>query len=77
MENMARINPLKSSHGMTVNASGPESLGAALFSDDRLLTVGTRIRDLYPAKNPDCLLRRVDGGFLRALVRQVTVARPE
>lgn len=43
------------------------------FSDDRLLTVGTRIRDLYPAKNPDRVLRRVDDDFLRALVTQVTV----
>jgi hypothetical protein len=42
------------------------------FTDDRLLTVGTRIRDLYPAKNPDRLIRRVDDNFLRALVGQVT-----
>lgn len=42
------------------------------FTDERLLAVGTRIRDLYPAKNPDRLLRRLDDNFLRALVRQVT-----
>lgn len=43
------------------------------FTDDRLLSVGIRIRDLYPAKNPERLLRRVDDTFLRALVSQVTV----
>jgi hypothetical protein len=42
------------------------------FSDDRLLTVGTRIRDLYPAKNPARITSRVDDTFLRDLVAQVT-----
>lgn len=42
------------------------------FTDDRLLTVGTRIRDLYPAKNPGRLATRVDNAFLRGLVGQVT-----
>jgi hypothetical protein len=42
------------------------------FTDDRLLTVGTRIRDLYPAKNADRLMKRVDETFLRELVAQVT-----
>lgn len=42
------------------------------FTDDRLLTVGTRIRDLYPAKNPSRIAERVDDGFLRGLVGQVT-----
>jgi hypothetical protein len=42
------------------------------FTDDRLLAVGARIRDLYPAKNPDRVLHRVDNAFLRALVNQVT-----
>ncbi len=42
------------------------------FTDERLLTVGTRIRDLYPAKNPDRVGQRIDDRFLRALVSQVT-----
>jgi hypothetical protein len=42
------------------------------FTDDRLLTVGTRIRDLYPAKNADRVAQRIDDRFLRALVSQVT-----
>ena len=42
------------------------------FSDERLLTVGTRIRDLYPAKNADRVAQRVDDRFLRGLVSQVT-----
>jgi hypothetical protein len=42
------------------------------FTTDRLLTVGTRIRDLYQAKNPERVTRRVDDEFLRGLVGQVT-----
>jgi P-loop Domain of unknown function (DUF2791) len=42
------------------------------FTDDRLLAVGKRIRDLYPAKNLDRLHSRLDDSFLRALVEQVT-----
>lgn len=42
------------------------------FNDERLLTVGTRIRDLYPAKNPQRLASRVDDAFLQGLVSQVT-----
>jgi hypothetical protein len=42
------------------------------FTDERLLTVGTRIRDLYPAKNVDRVAKRIDDRFLRALVAQVT-----
>ena len=42
------------------------------FTDERLLTVGTRIRALYPAKNPDRVGQRIDDRFLRALVSQVT-----
>lgn len=42
------------------------------FTDDRLLTVGTRIRDLYPAKNPSRVASRVDDAFLRGLVGQIT-----
>lgn len=42
------------------------------FTDERLFTVGTRVRDLYPAKNSERLLRRVDDSFLRGLVAQVT-----
>jgi hypothetical protein len=42
------------------------------FTDERLLTVGKRIRDIYPAKNPDRVNQRVDDQFLKALVAQVT-----
>lgn len=42
------------------------------FNDMRLLTVGTRIRDLYPAKNPTRLTERVTDVFLKGLVAQVT-----
>src|SRR5262249_4231311 len=42
------------------------------FTDERLLAVGTRIRDLYPAKNPERVAHRIDDRFLRALVSQVT-----
>jgi len=42
------------------------------FNPDRLLTVGTRIRDLYPAQNAQRVALRIDDVFLRALVDQVT-----
>ncbi|MSP17150.1 MAG: BREX system ATP-binding protein BrxD [Myxococcales bacterium] len=42
------------------------------FTDERLLTVGARIRALYPATNPSRVAARVDDRFLRALVGQVT-----
>jgi hypothetical protein len=42
------------------------------FTDERLLIVGTRIRDLYPAKNAERLAKRVDDAFLRGLVAQIT-----
>jgi hypothetical protein len=42
------------------------------FNSERLMTVGTRIRDLYPAKNPGRIFQRVDDDFLRRLVSQVT-----
>jgi hypothetical protein len=42
------------------------------FTDERLLTVGNRIRDLYPAKNTERVAERIDDRFLRTLVSQVT-----
>jgi hypothetical protein len=42
------------------------------FTDERLLAVGTRIRGLYPAKNPDRLTQRIDDAFLHGLVAQIT-----
>lgn len=42
------------------------------FSPERLLEVGTRIRNLYPATNPDRVAALVSDAFLRALVDQVT-----
>ena len=42
------------------------------FTQDRLLTVGKKVRDLYPAKNSERLREKVGDGFLSALVTQVT-----
>lgn len=42
------------------------------FSDERLLAVGGRVRDIYPAKNAGRIAERIDDQFLRALVAQVT-----
>ena len=42
------------------------------FTQDRLLTVGRRVRDLYPAKNASRVSARVDDQFLGALVTQIT-----
>lgn len=42
------------------------------FTEERLLTVGRRVREIYPAKNPDRVQARVDDRFLAALVGQIT-----
>lgn len=42
------------------------------FTEDRLLTVARRVRDLYPAKNRERIATRVTEEFLSALVKQVT-----
>lgn len=42
------------------------------FDESRLLTVGRRVRDLFPAKNPERVVARVDDVFLGQLVEQVT-----
>jgi hypothetical protein len=42
------------------------------FTEERLLTVGRRVRDIYPAKHVDRVEARVDDSFLSALVSQVT-----
>jgi hypothetical protein len=42
------------------------------FDADRLLEVGRRVRDLYPATQPDRVCERVSDTFLRALVETVT-----
>ena len=42
------------------------------FTEERLLTVGKKVRDLYPAKNARRLMGKVDDRFLHALVAQVT-----
>ncbi|MDX9722233.1 MAG: BREX system ATP-binding protein BrxD [Myxococcota bacterium] len=42
------------------------------FSRERLLTVGGKLRELYPAKNPARISAKVDDAFLEALVAQVT-----
>lgn len=42
------------------------------FTEERLLTVGVRVRDLYPAKSPERIARHVNDRFLSALVAQVT-----
>lgn len=42
------------------------------FTEERLLTVGRRVRELYPAKNAERVAERVSDGFLGALVSQLT-----
>jgi hypothetical protein len=42
------------------------------FTEERLLTVGARIRDLYPARNAERVASRVDDRFLQGLVSRVT-----
>jgi hypothetical protein len=42
------------------------------FDAERLLEVGRRVRDLYPANQPDRVLERVSDAFLQGLVGQVT-----
>jgi hypothetical protein len=42
------------------------------FDAERLLDLGRRVRDLYPAKEAERVLARVSDGFLNALVGQVT-----
>lgn len=44
------------------------------FDEERLLTVGRRVRDLYLAKNGERVSARVTDAFLAALVGQVTSA---
>jgi hypothetical protein len=48
------------------------SLRPRRVTEERLLTVGRRVRDLYPAKNADRVEARVDDTFMIALVSQVT-----
>jgi hypothetical protein len=42
------------------------------FDTGRLLEVGRRVRDLYPAKHPERVFERVSDAFLRGLVDKVT-----
>ncbi len=42
------------------------------FDAARLLEVGRRVRDLYPAESPERVLERIDESFLEALVSQIT-----
>lgn len=42
------------------------------FDSERLLDVGRRVRDLYPASHPDRVQERVSDAFLEGLVNQVT-----
>jgi hypothetical protein len=44
------------------------------FDSSRLLEVGRRVRDLYPAQAPDRVMERVSDEFLHALVEKVTSA---
>jgi hypothetical protein len=43
------------------------------FDAERLFEVGRRVRDLYPATQPERVLERVSDSFLRGLVNKVTV----
>lgn len=42
------------------------------FTSERLMTVGRKVRDLYPASEPDRVRTRVDDAFIEALVGKVT-----
>lgn len=42
------------------------------FSAERLLTVGRKVRDLYPSGDPERIAARADDAFLKALVEQIT-----
>lgn len=42
------------------------------FTMERLLAVGRRVRDLYPAQNRERVMQQLDDRFLAALVGQVT-----
>lgn len=42
------------------------------FDEERLRTVGQRVRDLYPARNPARVAQQISDQFLSALVGQVT-----
>lgn len=42
------------------------------FTEERLLTVAKRVRDLYPSRHPERIGQRIDDRFLTALVLQVT-----
>ncbi|MCG8557319.1 MAG: BREX system ATP-binding protein BrxD [Proteobacteria bacterium] len=42
------------------------------FTEDRLLTVGKKVRDLYPAKHGERVSQKMGDAFLKALVNQVT-----
>ena len=42
------------------------------FTEERLLTVGRRVRDIYPAKNAARVNAKIDDRFLAALASQVT-----
>jgi hypothetical protein len=42
------------------------------FTEDRLLTVGRKVRDLYPSTNSARVAAKVDDDFLHALVGQIT-----
>jgi hypothetical protein len=42
------------------------------FTEERLLAVGRRVRDLYPARHAERVAARVNDRFLNALVSQVT-----
>ena len=42
------------------------------FDAERLLDLGRRVRDLYPAKDTDRVLSRVSDAFLQALIGQIT-----
>ncbi len=42
------------------------------FDSERLMEVGRRVRDLYPAQHPERVSARVSDAFLQALVEKVT-----
>lgn len=63
-----------------VDFSGPErfdtgrgtQLRLGAFDDDKLLEVGRRVRELYPARNPERIATRVPDSMMQRLARGIT-----
>lgn len=77
-QGVKRLPPLE--QRLHVDFSGPErfdtgrgtQLRLGAFDDARLLEVGRRVRDLYPARNPERVAARVSDLTLQKLARGIT-----